>query len=105
MSDHPPPTKIKHSLVLSTDGESRFKIPVSIIAELVANQKWRIRKEGICVYGTGDTIEQALEDYKDVVLDYFDMLIRRHPDLNAHLLNQLFLLNAWISQESATEAS
>lgn len=105
MSDHPPPTKIKHALVLSTDGESRFAIPVSLIAELVANQKWRVRKEGICVYGTGDTIEQALEDFKAVILDYFDTLIRRHPDLNVHQLKQMFLLSAWISQENVSEAS
>jgi len=59
-----------------------FGIPVIIEK---AEDQFVIMDDEIAMYGVGDTIEIAMEDYRNVVKEYFQMLNSKQGKLGPHL--------------------
>lgn len=43
----------------------------------------------INMYGIGDTIENAIEDYKSTIIEYYDFLVAEEVNLAKHLKEHL----------------
>ena len=78
-----PSAKLEVSPATATDSQQEiFGIPV--IVEKAGDQ-FVVMDDEIAMYGVGDTIEAAKEDYRNIVKEYFQMLNSRQGKLGPHL--------------------
>jgi|GEM_PF-4012194 len=75
---------------LSTDIHfAIFGIPVTIEED---GDFFIVSDSEISKYGIGDTREEAIEDYKSVILEYFEILNENEEKLSEHLKRHLYYL-------------
>ena len=70
----------------TSDLREVFGIPVTVERD---GDQFLVTDYEINMYGVGDTVESAVEDYKSVVLEYFEILEERADRLNKHLMRHL----------------
>jgi hypothetical protein len=70
--------------VATTTDSHREIFGIPVITEKDEDQ-FIIMDDEINMYGVGDSIDEAIEDYKDVVEEYFQMLDSKHENLGPRL--------------------
>ena len=68
------------------DSSEIFGIPVTVERD---GDQFLVTDCEINMYGVGDTVEDAVEDYKSVVLEYSELLEKRAERLSEHLMRHL----------------
>ncbi|MEK7400357.1 MAG: hypothetical protein AAB116_25710 [Candidatus Poribacteria bacterium] len=77
----------------ATETPSIFGIPVTIEFD----EYYVISDNEINMYGVGDTIAEAEEDYKSVVLSYLEDLEENESKLGEHLKGHLYYIREKLS--------
>lgn len=70
----------------TSDFREIFGIPVTVERD---GDQFLVTDHEINMYGVGDTVEGAVEDYRSVVLEYFEILEERAERLSEHLMRHL----------------
>ncbi len=70
----------------TSDSREIFGIPVTVERD---GDQFLVTDYEINMYGVGNTVEGAVEDYKSVVLEYFEILEGRTDRLSEHLVRHL----------------
>lgn len=79
--------------------EGRFKQPLRVKAERVAGGHWIMTHAESVSYGVGNTLDEAVDAFKRMVLAYFDELVTSEKTLAPRLKKQLRHLRAVILEE------
>jgi len=77
----------------------RYKEQIIVNIEQMEDGLWIARNTTIMTHGVGFTCEEALEDYKEMLIDYFKCLVESERALAPHLFRQLELLRTILPEE------
>ncbi|MBE3116481.1 hypothetical protein IMZ68_04685 [Candidatus Bathyarchaeota archaeon] len=86
-------------MVVDTD-QKYFKNPIDLIAEQVPEGYWIVTNSQIMTHGVGDTCDQGVSDFIDMLFDYFKELLETEAALAPNLQNQLNYLRAVLNEEN-----
>lgn len=70
----------------------RYKEQILVNIEKMEDGLWVARNSEIKTHGVGKTCEEALTDYQEMLIDYFNSLVVSENVLSANLLEQLMYL-------------
>jgi hypothetical protein len=89
------PTTLAHpASIIGLGGTApRLADSISVLVETLGD-KVVVSDEQVNMYGTGPTLNQALLDYRNSLLEYFEWLTAHEQTLAAHLKEHL----AWLRQ-------
>ena len=77
-----------------------LKAPIELTAEQTQEEYWIITNPQIMTYGIGDTCEQGVDDFKEMLFDYFKELVESEEVLAPNLENQLKYLISILIEEN-----
>ena len=77
-----------------------FKAPIELTAEQTQEGYWIVTNPQIMTHGMGDTCEQGVDDFKDMLFDYFKELVESETVLAPHLENQLNYLRSILIEKN-----
>lgn len=77
-----------------------FKIPIELTAEQTQEGYWIVTNPQIMTHGVGDTCEQSIDDFKEMLFDYFKELVGTKEVLAPNLKNQLNYLRSILIEEN-----
>jgi hypothetical protein len=76
----------------------RFRKPIIVLAEYSNEGYWLVTNPDIYTHGMGTSCEEAVNDFENVLFDYFNELVNSEDVLAPHLKSQLNYLKSLIEE-------
>jgi predicted RNase H-like HicB family nuclease len=77
----------------------QYKEALTVYIEQLEDGSFVARNPSIMTHGVGDTCEDALSDYQEMLIDYFKSLVESENILASHLCRQLEFLRTILPDE------
>jgi predicted RNase H-like HicB family nuclease len=71
------------------DDQHLFRVPIELDAERIEDGSWLVSHPELTVYGVGENLGEATEDFQSMLLDLYAELVASEDVLAPHLKDEL----------------